>query len=275
MSMVLKLTQPTEPAPPGLTARLVLMVSAALRVDVELSQQLAREGVRSLWLRSTTEALEAARLARFDAVVLDAAVREAQSVPSLMHLRQRLGCPIVVVADYVDEVDEIVALELGADAYLVRPLAPRRLRAHLMALMRPRAAPAAAGLASAKSIHFAAVPSASGRDLGFCGWTLDVNSGGLTGHGRRVGLTVVQSALMQCLFNAAGRVVSSSRLTAALPGGHKLGAHSVYVYITRLRKRLIDAGVHELCVEAVRGHGFVLRAAGAVAAEPAAVMQAA
>lgn len=275
MSMVLKLTQPAEPAPAGLTARLVMMVSAALRVDSELSQQLAREGVRSLWLRSTTEALEAARLARFDAVVLDAAVREAQAVPTLMQLRQRLGCPIVVVADYVDEVDEIVALELGADAYLVRPLAPRRLRAHLMALMRPRAALAATGPAGARSIHFAAVPPVQGRDLGFRGWTLDANSGGLTGHGRRVELTVVQSALMQCLFDAAGRVVSSSRLTAALPGGHKLDAHSVYVYITRLRKRLNDAGVHDLCIEAVRGHGFVLRAAGAAAGQPAVVMQAA
>lgn len=275
MSMVLKLSQPAEPTLPGLAARLVLMVGAALRVDGELSQQLAREGVRCLWLRSTTEALEAARLARFDAVVLDAALHDAHAVPTLSDLKQRLGCPIVVVADYADEVDEIVALEMGADAYLVRPLAPRRLRAHLMALMRSAPPPHASVLAGAKPIAPAAGRAAPVRECSFNGWSLDMNTGRLTGRGRQVELTVVQCVLMQHLMDAAGRVVSSSQLTAALPGGDQLDAHSVYVYITRLRRRLAEAGVHELCVEAVRGRGFALRTVNALARQPAAIMQAA
>ncbi len=275
MSMVLQLIPPSDPAPPGLTARLVLMVGPAQGVDSELGPQLAREGVRCLWLGSVAEALEAARLARFDAVVLDATVHDALSVSTFTQLRHRLGCPLVVVADYADEIDEIVALELGADAYLVRPLAPRRLRAHLMALMRPASAPGATNLPPAKPVDIAAGRAMPVRDLEFHAWALDTNSGRLKGHGHCVELTVVQSALLQCLVQAAGRVVSSSQLTAALPGGHQRDAHSVYVYITRLRRRLVDAGVRELCIEAVRGRGFVLRASSPVARQPTKVMQAA
>ena len=234
-------------------ARLVLLVGPGLRIDAALSQTLAREGMRCLWLPGVQQALDAARLARFDAVVLDSVDVDGQGATSLAQLRPRLRCPIVVVAPHADEVDEILALELGADAFLVRPLAPRRLRAHLMALMRP----AAQGLMAApSSAEEPALPPSQ-----WAGWALDTHGGSLSGRGRRVELTVVQSALMQCLVDAAGRVVSRSQLTAALPRGPKLAAHSVCVYVARLRKKLLDEGVHELRVESVRGRGFVLRTA--------------
>lgn len=234
-------------------ARLVLLVGPGLRIDVALSQTLAREGMRCLWLPGVPQALDTARLARFDAAVLDSVDVDGQGATSLAQLRLRLRCPIVLVAPHADEVDEILALELGADAFLVRPLAPRRLRAHLVALMRP----AAQGLlVAAPPADVSALPPSQ-----WAGWSLDTQGGSLTGRGRRVELTVVQGALMQRLVDAAGRVVSRSQLTAALPHGPQLAAHSVCVYVGRLRKKLHDEGVHELRVESVRGRGFVLRTA--------------
>jgi DNA-binding response OmpR family regulator len=158
-------------------------------------------------------------------------------------LRAALCTRLLVLAPEADEIDEIVALESGADAYLVAPVAPRRLRAHLQALMR-RAAPA---------------PEAGTATQEMGGWSLDTLRQNLNDGQREVALTEVQTLLLQCLFEARGALVSRAQLMAVLPRGERLQARSVDVYIHRLRLRLRDEGVQGLLIEAVRGRGFVLR----------------
>lgn len=272
-AMALRQDEPFDAAQRGQTARLVLLVGAGLRVESHLSRTLAGEGMRCLWLGCVAQALEIARLALFDAVVLESADVDGRCGPGLAQVRQLLHCPIVVVAQHADEIDEIMALELGADAFLVGPVAPRRLRAHLMALMRPVSTMSAAGAppkpSADKLAHRAPNRQTEHRIAISSGWALDTHSGSLTGCGRRIELTVGESALMQCLVDAAGRVVSAPQLTAALPRGPQLAPHSVYVYIGRLRKRLRNEGVHELRVESVRGRGFALRDVPPGSREPA------
>lgn len=250
---IMRPVMPSDDCNPHHPPRLVLLVGEGLRVDAALSQTLAREGMRCLWLASLAKALDLARLARFDAVVLDSRDVDGAAAPRLPQLRQRLHCPLVVVAQQADEVDEILALELGADAFLVRPLAPRRLRAHLLALLRA-GTPSLPAPAAAVS-----EPPSDAAPAQWQGWVLDHNAGCLHGRGRSVALTLLQCALLQCLVAAAGRVVSRAELTAALPRGHALAAHSVCVYVARLRRKLQQEGVHDLRVDAVRGRGFVLR----------------
>ena len=142
-------------------------------------------------------------------------------------LRQALACPVLVVAPTEDEVDEIIALELGADAYLAGPLAPRRLRAHLMALLRQRPV---------------AEPDRAHLRLGE--WTVDCAAQRLAhDDGRQVVLTAVQAGLLQAL--AAGP-------------DKALHARSVDVYVARLRRRLREGRVDGLAIDGVRGLGYTL-----------------
>jgi DNA-binding response OmpR family regulator len=228
-------------------ASLVLFVGTP--PPAALCELLAHDGMRSLWLAGPAQALRAAALARFDALVIDAAQLGSRAAAWLAELHAQLRCPLVVIAEHADEVDEIVALELGADAYLARPLAARRLRAHLAALMRLRLPSRGPGA----SLE-AAPPPARGS-----GWRLDRVANRLTVDGRAIALTEVQGALLQCLAEARGRIVPRARLAAALPHGQGLSARSVDVYIHRLRARLRDEGADQrLAIEAVRGRGYVL-----------------
>jgi len=261
--MIGAIAQRSEAAPPAsrhaFPARLVLLVGPGLRAESPLSRTLGSLGLRCLWQRSVGQALDIARLMHIDAVVLDSSELELSGTgPTLPLLRQRLACPIVVVSQDADEIDEILALELGADAFLVRPLAPRRLRAHLMALMRPAADPGAGGAAPSPA-HESRGAGVAPAGPTLAGWVLDGANGSLNGRGRRVELTLVQCTLMQCLMEAAGHVVSPRVLTAALAGGPRLAERSICVYIFRLRKRLMSEGVQELRVDAVRGRGYALR----------------
>ena len=217
--------------------------------DATLAQALARDGVRTLRLAGVEQALQAGRLACFDAVVLDATLAGAGVGTVLAELRGVLHCPVLLVAGpEADEIDEIVALELGADTFLVRPLAPRRLRAHLAALLRrqPQLAPT--------SEPAAAQPRYSGAGA----WVLDTMTSRLLRGTRQVPLTELQSRLLLCFMQRPGRMVPRAELVAALPQGHNLQARSVDVYIHRLRQRLREQAVEGLAVEVVRGRGYVL-----------------
>ncbi len=224
-------------------SRLVLFVGAPPRPDV--TALLAADGMRCLSLASPAAALDAARLARFDAVVLHAAALGAAQAHELAQLRMALGCPLLVWAGPDDEVDEITALEQGADAWLPQPMAPRRLRAHLLALLRSHA-PA---------------PEVAADEPLQCRWRVDRVHNRLHGATPRpVALTEVQAALLQCLVDADGRVVPRARLAEALvpSHGHALQARSIDVYVHRLRSRLREAAAAGYELEAVRGRGYRL-----------------
>jgi DNA-binding response OmpR family regulator len=239
-------------APPAraVADTLVLFVGAGCRPARAEFSTLGRDGVRCVWSADLDQALRMARLACFDALVIDAGALAAREGWALARARATFGCPLLVVAERsgdVDEVDEIVALELGADAFLARPLAPRRLRAHLAALWRPRS-----------SVAPPEPPITPPAKIG--GWWLDRVGNRLVGDDRSVAVTELQAALLQCLLAAAGRAVPRAQLRAALPLGREVGARSVDVYMHRLRKRLAEAGVRELVVVCVRGRGYLLRA---------------
>jgi DNA-binding response OmpR family regulator len=229
------------------TAALVLFIGAACRPSLEVCESLADEGMRCLWLRCAEQAALAARSAQFDAVVVNGSWLPGRGGATLAQLRAVVHCPIVMLAERGDEIDEILALELGADAYLQRPLAPRRLRAHLSVLIR-RQRPTVAR----EPIH----PTDTIDDRQ---WQVDRVGNRLVRGSVCVALTEVQSAFLQCLFDAHGRIVPRSRLAAVLPNGHPVHTRSIDVYVHRLRKRLRDAGVLDLLIEATRGRGYTLR----------------
>lgn len=225
-------------------SRLLLFVGLA--PSAEVAATLAAEGMRCLCLAGMAAAVDASRLARFDALVVDAGALGATPAAALARLRAALGCPLIVSAARGHPIDEVLALELGADAWLPPPpLAPRRLRAQLLALLRSHAAPPTV---------------APDEGLG-CPWRIDRVHNRLHGAAARpVVLTEAQAALLQCLLDADGRVVPRARLADTLVPSHgrALQARSIDVYVHRLRARLREASARAYDIDAVRGRGYRL-----------------
>ena len=228
---------------------LVVFVGMGARPHAELADGLARDGVRGLWLGRVEQALMAAAHAHFDAAVVQLHERIPVAARRLDGWGRTLGCPLLLVAEIEDEVDEIIALEMGADAVLPQPVSARRLRANLMRLLRRTSADA--------RIAAAAAPEA-GPTEPVAGWTLDRVHNRLQRADRDVALTEVQAQLMQVLMDDFGRVVPRARLLAAVSLRRPLQPRSVDVYIARLRLRLQDERVDELRLEGVRGRGYCL-----------------
>ena len=248
---------------------LVLLVGAGVRLDARAIAEMASAGLRCLWLRDATQALAACRHARFDAAVWFVAQPMAAVAGQFAQWQITLRCPLLVVADHADEIDEIMALEMGASAYLALPLPSRRLRAHVLAHLRQKVgiAEVAADVSNSPNDTTSATTNASATtsappNTSVGGWTLDRVHNQLRNAQRTVVLTEVLASLLHSLMHDLGRVVPRARLLAGLAPrrrpGETLDARSIDRYVARLRQRLHEQQVHALHISNVRGRGYVL-----------------
>ena len=252
----------TQPAPVesswAAPAHLVLVVAHQRAPQRSLVDCLAQRGLRCIWVDGLQAVERVADQVVPDALVYDAQADATPLPAALARLRQWFAGPLLVLDGSLDEVDEILALELGADGLLAHPVAPRRLRARLEALLRRHVSgslPVVAGEAEPN------LPA---------GWHLDAVHSQLQRGTQSVSLTGGQAHLLRCLALHAGRVVPRAELHDQVCAPESdLRARSIDVYVHRLRQRLLAAGVHDLLIDAVRGRGFVLRSeAQAQATEP-------
>jgi two-component system response regulator RstA len=240
------------PAP----AHLVLVVARRRAPQRSLVDCLAQRGLRCIWIDGLQGLDGVADQVLPDAIVYDAQADAAPLPLALAQLRRRFSGALLVLDASHDEVDEIIALELGADAHMAHPVTPRRLRARLEALLRRHGGTA---VLQAERQDEAAPDLPSG-------WRLDPVLNQLRRGEQSIALTGGQAHLLRCLAQHAGRVVPRAELHEQVCApDSELRARSVDVYVHRLRQRLNAAGVQDLAIEAVRGRGFMLRGAASSA----------
>ncbi|MGQ9489696.1 MAG: winged helix-turn-helix domain-containing protein [Anaerolineae bacterium] len=85
-------------------------------------------------------ALEVARAAAPDLVILDLMLPELDGLTVCRSLRQVSDVPILILTARTGELDKIIGLESGADDYLTKPFSLGELQARIRALLR-RAGP--------------------------------------------------------------------------------------------------------------------------------------
>src|SRR5262245_7100173 len=118
---------------------LVLVIARQRAPQRSLVDCLAQRGLRCIWVDGLGAVGRVADQVVPDAVVYDAQAETVPLASALARLRQWFAGSLLVLDGAHDEVDEIVALELGADGLLAHPVNPRRLRARLEALLRRHA----------------------------------------------------------------------------------------------------------------------------------------
>jgi two-component system, OmpR family, phosphate regulon response regulator PhoB len=74
-------------------------------------------------------------------VVLDLSLPGTGGLEVLATVRRKGSLPVIVLTARRDETEQIVALDLGADDYVVKPFSPRELAARVRSVLR-RSAPA-------------------------------------------------------------------------------------------------------------------------------------
>jgi DNA-binding response OmpR family regulator len=148
--------------------------------------------------------------------------------------------PIIVVSARGDETDRVIALELGADDYLVKPFGMRELAARMRAVLRrTQATPAA--------------PAAAVQEIGRL--SVDRRTQRVHIDGEEIALTAKEFDVLAFLADDPGAVRRRTEILEHVWEGHWYGAtKTVDAHVAAIRKKLGDPA----WIEAVRGVGFRL-----------------
>ena len=97
---------------------------------------LASEGYGVIEADSAERALEAIRSRRVDLVILDLALPGTPGLELLAMLRRHHDVPVLIISGNDDVNTRIVGLRVGADDFVVKPVAPGEISARVGALLR-------------------------------------------------------------------------------------------------------------------------------------------
>jgi DNA-binding response OmpR family regulator len=193
-------------------------------------------------MSSAEHAESALKREKFDLALVDLGLPGKDGFALVHRLRDSgNGLPVLIVTarDALD--DRVMALDLGADDYLLKPFALRELVARSRALIR-RAMSATSSKLALGALH------------------LDLSRRTASVNECEVELTRREWAVLECLALNAGRVVSKQRLLQAIAGwDDDLSNNAIEVYIFRLRAKLGAA----VAIITLRGVGYRLDDASA------------
>jgi len=183
----------------------------------------------------------------YDLVILDIMMPKLSGLEVLRRLRLSGDTPVLMLTARGEEDDRILGLELGADDYLSKPFSPRELVARVRAILRRRDPKAGARRAR---IEVGAL-------------TLDPDSLSVLMDGREVRLTTAEFVVLETLARSPGRAQSRAALThQALGRPLEAFDRSIDTHVSNIRRKLGLGPGGGLDIRGLRGHGYVLNAAG-------------
>lgn len=175
-----------------------------------------------------------------DLVILDLNLPGMDGLDVARAIRRKADTPILMLTARVEETDQLIGLELGADDYLPKPFSPRVVVARVRALLRR-----AGGFnVPASSLH--------AGDL-----EIDLDAHRLTRAGELIDLTPTEFNLLSTLASHPGRVFSRLQLLEASQGVAYEGyERTVDAHIKNLRAKLEPDPKNPRYIETVFGLGY-------------------
>jgi len=199
----------------------ILIVDDAQQVRRVLRTALSSQGYTTYEAASGEEALDSIRASLPDAILLDVNMPGMGGLEACREIRRTMDVPIVMLTVRNSERDKVLALDAGADDYVVKPFGMQELLARIRAALRRRAA-------RGKETSFAT------KDL-----NIDFEARVVAVRGRDVHLTPKEFELLRHLVLNAGKPLTHRRLLQAV-WGPDYGDEPEYlrVMINQLRKKL-------------------------------------
>jgi two-component system phosphate regulon response regulator OmpR len=179
-----------------------------------------------------------------DLIVLDVTLPDGSGLDACYQLRQSKNeTPIIMLSALKEEVDRIVGFKLGADHYIGKPFSTQELVSIIHSVFRRTAA---------------IVEQDSPSKFSFDGFVVNLVERSVhTNSGVPVSLTGGEFDILKVFIEKPGKVLSRDQILD-FSRGHATPAfdRSVDIMISRIRKKLRDAGGSPDIMKTVRGGGY-------------------
>jgi len=176
----------------------------------------------------------------FDLVLLDLGLPDMNGQDVCRSIREKSKIPIIILSARSEEIDRVLALEFGADDYMVKPFGMRELIARIRAVARR------ANLSDA-------IPQVTAQEIGPL--SIDRRSQKVFVNGQDVYLTPKEFDLLAYIATDPGAVYRRNDIMSEVWDTNWYGTtKTVDAHVAALRKKLGNQD----WIEAVRGVGFRL-----------------
>lgn len=219
----------------------ILIVDDEKKLRDMLSLYLEQEGYRIVEAGNGREALYVARYEKPDLILLDLMMPEMNGSDFMRVYRRESQTPIIILTAKLDETDEVLGLELGADDYVTKPFKMRPLLARIATVLR-RSGP---------------TDRASSEVLRAGDLLLDAGGRIVKVNDKVVSLTPSEFDLLHTLMATPGRAFSRLDLLERIAGDAFDGyERTIDVHVRNLRAKIEPKGEKPRYVQTVYGMGY-------------------
>lgn len=175
-------------------------------------------------------------------VILDVMLPGRDGIEVLKYIRKNSDVPVIMLTAKGEVFDKVLALELGADDYMVKPFDPKELLARVKAVTRRYT-----------------VDNQSKDLIKYSDLTIDIGGYEVTYKGSTVKLAPKELELLHFMASNPNKVFTREQLMYEVWGYDYPGdSRTVDVHIKRLRDRLKEDKDNSI-IETVYGIGYVMR----------------
>ena len=220
----------------------ILLVEDDLQLAESLTETLTAQLYSVDLARDGESAWEQAKLSVYGLILLDVTLPRLDGISLCRRLRERgYAVPVLMLTARDTSIDKVIGLDVGADAYMVKPFNLQELLAQIRALLRR----GQSGVA----------PVLSWGEL-----RLDPCSYEVTYNRLRVQLTPKEFALMEAMLRYGRRVLSRTAIIEQVWNWQDSPEEdTIKTYIKNLRAKLKAAGAPKDFIETVHGLGYRLK----------------
>ncbi len=224
--------------------RKILLADDEQAILDTLGAYLRQDGFEVLAFRNGRDALAAFRHDQPDLVILDIMMPEMDGWAVARQIRKQSDVPLLFLTARVDEADQLVGLELGADEYVTKPFSPRVVAARVRALLR-------------RTYGELSTETTTWR-MGEIELNAETHLASV--RGQRIDLTPSEFTILQSLVSRPGRVFTRMELLDQISGeAYAAYERTVDVHVKNLRAKIeMDARAPQY-IETVYGIGYRMR----------------
>ena len=207
----------------------------------ELKRQLQQYGNEVRIISDFRAALDEIRAYDPHLVLMDIMLPYQNGYHWTAEIRKFSTVPIVFLSSASDGMNIVMAINMGGDDFISKPVEPMVLNAKVQAILR----------------RTYEMPGSAGT-LEFCGAVLNLNDNSLSAGGERVELTKNEFRILCTLLENRGKIVSRDELMLRLWNDDCfVEENTLTVNVTRLRRKLEAHGLGDVIVTRP-GSGYII-----------------
>lgn len=216
----------------------VLIIEDDIELRDELKILLDNNGYQGIILKDFNNALNNILEIDPDLILLDIKLPYLNGQQLLKQIRKQSQVPIIMVTSKDSEIDEILALNYGADDYITKPYNPIILLLHIEAIFK-----------RLRKIE----PKLTYQDV-----KINLYKSTLEKDDQELLLSKNEMSIFYFLLNNQGIIVSRDEIMNYLWGTNKfIDDNTLTVNMTRLKKKIAKIGLIDV-IETRRDQGYIL-----------------